>query len=45
MRIGMVVIVSKKDLPKVKRLFKNRKEKFYMIGKNIKQANNIVNWN
>ena len=38
--IGMALIISKKDLVKTQRFFKNKKEKFFIIGRIIKSIKN-----
>jgi phosphoribosylaminoimidazole synthetase len=38
--IGMAIIISKKDLAKSQRFFKNKKEKFFIIGQIIKSKKN-----
>jgi len=38
--IGMALIISKKDLVKSQRFFKNKKEKFFVIGQIIKSKKN-----
>jgi phosphoribosylaminoimidazole synthetase len=38
--IGMAIIISKKDLLKTQRFFKNKKEKFFIIGQIIKSKKN-----
>jgi phosphoribosylaminoimidazole (AIR) synthetase len=38
--IGMALIISKKDLVKTQRFFKNKKEEFFIIGQIIKSKKN-----
>ena len=38
--IGMALIISKKDLAKSQRFFKNKKEEFFIIGQIIKSIKN-----